>query len=147
MSLLLLLFVSLTTKGNIGPCSGEGWISPMWSKRTIWRVSWSERCFHTVCHRWSLGTTLIRSLSLSLLRFFLITKHDIHGYFFFFSASWLQRVQLFGPLLARPGGGSDRRLALFTFVASRCNLVNHVANGRTPRVPTHCAPQWGLIHI
>lgn len=54
-------------------------------------------------------------LSLSL---FLITKHDIHGYFFF-PLSWLQRGQLWAPLLARPGGGSDRRLALFTLVASR----------------------------
>lgn len=85
------------------------------------------------------------SLCLSLL-FFLITKHDIHGYFFL-SPSWLQRIQLLGPLLTRPRGGSDRRLALFTSVASRCNLVNHVANGRTPWVPTHWAPQWRLIHI
>ena len=77
------------------------------------------------------------SLSVSL---FLITKHDIHGYFFF-PPSCLQRVQLSGPLLVRPGGGSDRRPALFTLVASRCNVVSHVANGRTPRVLTHCAAQ------
>lgn len=61
----------------------------------------------------SLSSSVCLSLSL-----FLITKHDIHGYFFF-PPSWLQRGQLLVPLLVRPAGGNDRRLALFTFAASR----------------------------
>lgn len=72
------------------------------------------------------------SLSLSASPPFLITRHDIHGYFFS-PPTWLQRVQRAGPWSARPGGGSDRRPALFTSAASRCNLVNHVANGGTRR--------------
>lgn len=92
----------------------------------------------------SLSSSLSVYLSLS---FFFFNYQAWHSWLFLLSTQLTTKGPAFGSLVGQASGRKWQKAGFIYLSGFPCNLVNRVANGSPPWIPTHCAPQWGLIHI